>query len=119
MHVHFRNVSQRSAKNGTSKYFKRIEPSKEERIQSVLLKPDGPLARLMQSSAIEAANSAVREIFTDGTIDEDSPTPCNKVTLKTVRGTYQMFTDKEKAKRAAKNGITGTILPRVKNFATC
>jgi len=104
------------------KYFKRIEPSKEERIQSVLPKPDGPLARLMPSSAIEAANSAVREIFTDGTIDEDSPTPCDKVTLKTVRGTYQTFTDKEKAefaKRAAENGITATILPRVKNFATC
>ena len=104
------------------KYFKRIEPSKEERIQSVLPKSDGPLARLMPSSAIEAANSAVREIFTDGTFDEDSPTPSNKVTLKIVRGTYQMFTDKEKAefvKRAAENGMTATILPRVKNFATC
>jgi len=44
------------------KYFKRIELSKEERIQStsVLPKPNGPLARLMPSSAIEAANSAVR-----------------------------------------------------------
>ena len=75
----------------------------------------------MPSSAIEAANSAVREIFTDGTIDEDSPTTCDKVTLKTVRGTYQTFTDKkaEFAKRAAENGITATILPRVKNFATC
>ena len=31
------------------KYFKRIEPS---RIQSVLPKPDGPLACLMPSSAI-------------------------------------------------------------------
>ena len=48
-------------------------------------KPDGSLARLMPSSAIEAANSAVREIFTDSTIYEDSSTPCNKVTLKTVR----------------------------------
>jgi len=37
------------------KYFKRIKPSKEERIQSVLPKPDGPSARLMPSSAIEAA----------------------------------------------------------------
>ena len=44
------------------------------------------------------------------------------MTHKTVRGTYQTFTDKEKAKfakRAAENGITATILPRVKNFATC
>ena len=38
------------------KYFKHIEPSKE-RIQSVLPKPDCPLARLMPSSAIGAANS--------------------------------------------------------------
>ena len=59
------------------------------------------------------------KFFTDGTINA---TPCDKVTLKTVRGTYQTFTDKEKAefaKRAAENGITATILPRVKNFATC
>ena len=37
------------------KQFKCIEPSKEERIQSVLPKPDGSLERLMPSSAIEAA----------------------------------------------------------------
>ena len=30
------------------KYFNCIEPSKEERIQSVLPKPDGPLVRLKQ-----------------------------------------------------------------------
>jgi len=41
------------------KYFKHIEPSKEERIQMVLPKPDSSLARLMPSSAIKAANSAV------------------------------------------------------------
>jgi len=29
----------------------------------------------MPSLAIEAANSTVHEIFTNGTIDEDSPTP--------------------------------------------
>ena len=94
------------------KYFKHVEPSKEERIQSVLTKSDGPSARLMLSLAIDAANSAVRGVFTDGTINEDSPTPCDKVTLTTVHGTYQTFTDKEKAeyaKRAAENGITATI----------
>ena len=37
------------------KYFKHIEPSKEERIQSVLPKPDCPFVRLMPSSAIETA----------------------------------------------------------------
>jgi len=60
------------------KYFKRIKLSQKERIQSVLPKPDGPLACLMPSLAIEATNSPVREIFTDGTINEDtqdSPTP--------------------------------------------
>ena len=39
------------------KYFKHIEPSKEERIQSALPKLDCPLARLIPSSAIETANS--------------------------------------------------------------
>ena len=77
------------------KYFKCIEPSKEERIQSVLLKSDGPLARLKPSSAIEDVNSAVREIFTYGMIGEDSPTPCNEAIFKTVCGTCQTFTDKE------------------------
>ena len=41
-------------------FLKRIEPSKEERIQSVLPKPDCPLTCLMLtllSSAIETANS--------------------------------------------------------------
>ena len=68
-----------------------MEPSKEERIQSVLPKPDGSLARIMPSSATEligAANSAIHEIFTNGTINEDSPIPCDKMTLKTVCETY-------------------------------
>ena len=81
------------------------------------------MARLIPSSAIEAANSAVREILPMAlSMKTCSPTPCDKVTLKTVCGTYQTFTDKQKAefaKRAAENGITTTILPRVKNFATC
>ena len=32
------------------KYFKRIEPSKEERIQSVLPKPDCPLVRPIETA---------------------------------------------------------------------
>ena len=39
------------------KYFKHIKDSKEKGIQSVLPKPDFPLARLMRSLAIDAANS--------------------------------------------------------------
>ena len=35
------------------------------RIQNVLPKPDGPLARLIPCSTIETAISAVHEIFTD------------------------------------------------------
>ena len=38
------------------KYFKRIESSDEEKIQSVLPKPNGPLTLSMPSSTIEAAN---------------------------------------------------------------
>ena len=53
------------------KYFNRIEPSKEERIQSILPKPDGPLVRLIPCSTIESANSAVREFLPmQGTVDE-------------------------------------------------
>ena len=106
---------------GLLKYFKRIEPSKEKKIQSVLPKPDGPLALSMPSSAIEAANSAVREILTNKPIDEDSPTPC-KITSKAVRGTYQIFSDKEKAelaRRAAEQGITSTIRYFTKNEGAC
>ena len=52
-----------------------IDPSKEERIQSVLPKPDGPLVRLIPCSTIESANSAVREFLSmqgtlQGTVDE-------------------------------------------------
>ena len=62
MLVHFQNVSLQPTNNGTLKYFKCIETSKEERIQSVLLKPDCPLACLdllltLLSSATETSNS--------------------------------------------------------------
>ena len=53
------------------KYFNPIEPFKEERIQSVLPKPDGPLVRLIPCSTIESANSAVHEFLPmQGTVDE-------------------------------------------------
>ena len=57
MHVRFRpNASWWPANIGISKIFKLIEPSKEERIQSVLPKPDCPLTHLIPSLAIETAN---------------------------------------------------------------
>ena len=43
--------------NGASEYFKCMKPSEEERIQSVLPKPNYPLGNLMPISAIEAAKS--------------------------------------------------------------
>ena len=57
MYMHFQNVSQWSANNGTPEIFKHIEHSKEERIQSVVPKPYCPLACLMPSSAVKTANS--------------------------------------------------------------
>ena len=57
MHEHFRSVSWRPTKNGTSEIFKGIKPSKQERIQSVLPKPDClACLYIMPSSAIEIAN---------------------------------------------------------------
>ena len=50
------------------KYFKHIK----QKIQTVLPKPDGPLARIMLSSVIATASSAICEIFINDTIDEDS-----------------------------------------------
>ena len=59
------------------KYFNRIEPSKEERIQSVLPKPDGPLVRLIPCSTTESANSAIREfLLMQGTVDEARQSEC-------------------------------------------
>ena len=55
------------------KYFKRIAPSKEEKIESVLPEPDYPLAHSIECQAhatIEAANSAVREVLTKNSINE-------------------------------------------------
>ena len=60
--MHFRNVLWHT-KSGTSEIYKHIEPSKEERIQNVLHKLDGSLARLMLSSAIDAVSSTICEIL--------------------------------------------------------
>ena len=55
------------------KYLKHVRPSREEKIQGVLPKPDSPLALSMPSLGIEAANSAAREIHANNLIDKDSP----------------------------------------------
>ena len=41
------------------KYFKHIKPSKEERIQNILPKPDGLLAHLIPCLTIETANYVI------------------------------------------------------------
>ena len=94
------------------KYFKRIEPKKSEKIDAVLPKTDSPLSTLMPTSAIHAANKAVRVTL----LDTESPSVTeadggNDGATK-CRGNYQFFSPKEKAelgKRAAKYGITSTI----------
>ena len=90
------------------KYFKCIELSKEK-IESVLPKPDGTytgtfngklnkgqttdfyrvLSLAVSDNTLQnisdlghvrlATNNAVREILTNNSIDEDSPSPCNKI----------------------------------------
>ena len=46
------------------------EPTKEEAVEAILPKPDGPLSMSMPSSAIEAANYSVHEhlLTTKGSI---------------------------------------------------
>lgn len=83
------------------KYFKRIERSADEQIESVLPKANGALSQLMPSSSIAAANSEVRKIMKDkGESGMGS------------RGKYQHHTEKEKAaiaKKALECGIVKTI----------
>ena len=47
------------------KYLKRVEPSADEQVESVLPKPNGTLSLSMPSSSIAAANSEVRKITKD------------------------------------------------------
>ena len=73
------------------------------------------MVQLLSSSAIEAANSNVSEFFTHGTIDEDSPTTCDKVTLKTVLGKYQEFKLVANCNKSpgVNSAMQSRILPRV------
>ena len=94
------------------KYFKRIEPKKSEKIDEVLPKTDGPLSTLMPTSAIEAANKAVRDTLLDSETSAVTETDGGNDSVTKRRGNYQFFSPKEKAelgKRAAEYGITSTI----------
>ena len=80
-------------KNGNSKNILSIlNPLKKKQLKVFYLNPDGSLVRMMPSSAMEAPNSTVSEFLPMALSgDEDSAAACNKVTLKTVCGTYQKF----------------------------
>ena len=94
------------------KYFKRVEAKRTEKVDSILPKSDGPLATLMPSSAIQAANSAVHaKMLESGSrvADADDEDDSSKARR---RGGYQYFTPMEKAqygRRAAECGLTSTI----------
>jgi len=99
------------------KYFKRAEPTKNEKIDSVLPKVDGPLGKLMPMSAIRAANTAVRAKLLESrhVTEADAAAGSDGDTIK-HRGRYQIFTSKERAeygRRAAEYGIT----PAIRHFA--
>ena len=95
------------------KYFTNKEPTKEEAVEAILPKPDGPLSMSMPSSVIEVANSSVREhlLTTKGSIT--APTCDEGEALSSnTRGLYQVFGDTERAeiaKIAVESGITSAM----------
>jgi len=94
------------------KYFTTKEPTKEEAVEEILPKPDGPLSMSMPSSAIAAANSTVREylLTTKGSIT--TPTTDDEAQSSNTRGVYQVFSDTERAeigKIAAESGIASAM----------
>ena len=79
-------------------YFTTKEPTKEEAVAVILPKPDRLLSTSMPSSAIAAANSAVREylLTTKGSIT--TPTSDDdEAQSSSTRGVYQVFSDAERA----------------------
>jgi len=103
------------------KYFKRVEPKKNEKMDTVLPKVDGPLAKLMPMSSIQAVNTAVHTKLLESLYVTESDVAAGNdhdACTSKRRGKYQFFTPKEKAeygKRAATYGITSTIryLPKL------
>ena len=82
------------------KYFKRAEPKKNEKIDAVLPKVDGPLAKLMPMSSIQAANTAVcTKLLESPYVTESDVAAGNDrdTCISKCRGKYQFFTPKEKA----------------------
>ena len=93
-------------------YFKWLEAKKSKIIYTVLPKSDGPLANSMPNSAVEAANKGVRATLLESPSVPTKKDGDNADSGKKCRGSYQLFTPKERAglgKRAAECGITFTI----------
>ena len=78
------------------KYFKRVEVKKTEKFDCILLKNDGPLTTLMSSSAIQAANSAVRTKMLESSSRVANDDENSDVSKARHRGSYQFFTPMEK-----------------------
>ena len=80
------------------KYFTSKEPTKQEAVEAILPKLEGPLSMLMPSSAIKTENSTVSEylLSTKGSIK--SPT-CNEdeVQSSNIHGIYQIFGNTERS----------------------
>ena len=78
---------------------------------SALLKPCGPLSKVIPSSCIEAANKTVKDIVSLESTVSMSDHSCEASTKK-ERGSYEQFTPEEKlqmGKRAAERGMASTI----------
>ena len=78
---------------------------------SALLKPCGPLSKVIPSSCIEAANKTVKDIVSLESTVSMSDHSCEASTKK-ERGSYEQFTPEEKlqmGKRAAERGVASTI----------
>ena len=84
-------------------------------MDTVLPKVDGPLAKLMPMSSIQAVNTAVHTKLLESPYGTESNVAAGNdrdTCTSKRRGKYQFFTPKEKAeygKSATMSGITSTI----------
>ena len=90
---------------------------------SVLLKPCGPLSKVIPSSCIEAANKTVKDIVSLESTVSGNVSDCSyKASTKKERGSYEQFTPEEKlqmSKRAAEYGVASTIQYFQKLYSDC
>ena len=97
------------------KYFKRGDPAHPK----VLPQPDGPLATLMPSSSIVAANKEVKTALDSSVENKTDEISGKKSEKSSKRGRYDIYSPEEKAsigKRAAEHGVTSTIRYYAKKY---